>query len=236
MFCTKKNSYLKLKRTLKEIGIFSFVILAMVFGGNANAQQVESGIKEFWQELYIYNDFGEKLSGEILFNNLYSSQLGNYDWFLEGEISFHANEWLDIEALYRYEFYDLNSAKVQEYRPMVRFSGKTQIGNWSIRNRHRFELRIFEKGENKFRYRTDLKIKPNLNWTCLKLNPYLLEEIFISERRLSRNRIYGGIEGKKGRFEPAVYMLMQSDYILNNWNNRFIIGVVLGLELEKQTY
>lgn len=90
---------------------------------------------------------------------------------------------------------------------------------------------MFEKGENRFRYKTDLKIKPNLNWTSLKLNPYLLEEIFISEKRFSRNRIYGGIEGKRGRFEPAVYMLMQSDYLSSNWDKRFIVGVVLGIEL-----
>jgi hypothetical protein len=75
-------------------------------------------------------------------------------------------------------------------------------------NQHRFELRMFEKGENRFRYKTDLKIKPNLNWISLKLKPYLLEEIFISEKRLSRNWIYGGIEGKRGRFETAIYMLV----------------------------
>lgn len=232
MFYTKENSYFKIKGTLKKIGIFSVAILALValFGGNANARQTESGIKEFWQELYIYRDFDEKWSGEILFNNLHSLQFGNYDWFLEGEISFHANKWLDIEAMYRHEFYDLNGAKVQEYRPMIRLSGSTNIGNWSFRNRQRFELRMFEIGDAHFRYRTDLTIKPNWNWTSFKIKPYLQEEIFIGEKRFTRNRIYAGIEGKKGRFEPAIYILMQSDNILNNWNNRLIVGVMLGFE------
>jgi hypothetical protein len=113
MFYTKKNSNLKFEGTLKQFRIFSLAILVVVFVRNADAQQTEPGIKEFWQESYVHSDFDEKWSGEIPFNNLYSSQLGNYNWFLEGGMSFHANEWLDIEALYRQEFYELNGAKVQ---------------------------------------------------------------------------------------------------------------------------
>uniref|UniRef100_UPI0032169CF1 hypothetical protein n=1 Tax=uncultured Draconibacterium sp. TaxID=1573823 RepID=UPI0032169CF1 len=90
---------------------------------------------------------------------------------------------------------------------------------------------MFEFGETQFRYRTDVKVRSNLNWTSIKLNPYLLEEVFISKKSLSRNRIYGGLEGKKGRFEPIIYMLLQSDNLFSSWNNCFIVGFVLGFEL-----
>ena len=184
-----------------RILLIGFFALITLYGKDTIGQETESGINEFWQEIYVYRNFSQKWSGEILFNNLYSKKLGHYDWFLEGKVSYRAVEWLAVEAMYRHEFYDLNGEKVQEYRPMIRFVGQHELGIWSIRNRHRFELRMFEIGENKFRYRTDLKIKPNFDWTPLKLGPYVHEEIFIGYKGLSRNRIYLGIEGKYGRVE-----------------------------------
>lgn len=194
-------------------------------------QSDKSGVKEIWQELYLFHHINEKLSAELLFNNLYCVNVGSYDWFLEGKFTYHWQPWLDVEAMYRHEYYKIGTHWVREYRPMIRFSGKTEWGNWSIRNRHRFELRMFEFGETRFRYRTDVKLKPNWDWTCMNLNPYVLEEFFLGKKGFSRNRLYGGVEGKTGRFEPALYMLIQSDDILSNWNHRFISGFVLGFEL-----
>lgn len=216
-------------KILKRI-IFSIIIL-FLSSAFANAQNENSGLDEFWQELFVYRQFSEKVRGELLFNNLYSSQLGNYDWFLEGKIAYSVLHWLDVELLYRHEFYDFNGTKVQEYRPMFRVSGKTKIGNWDFKNRHRLEYRMFEIGESQLRYRTDLKIKPNWNWTSLNLNPYVNEEIFFAREKMSRNRIYGGFEAKAGRFEPAVYFLIQSDNLNSDWMHRNIVGVVLGIEL-----
>ncbi|MGQ7870935.1 DUF2490 domain-containing protein [Sunxiuqinia sp. sy24] len=233
MDCNKGYLFPNLSATLKKAGFFSITLVALMtlFSRNTTAQEIESGISELWQELYVYHRLNGKWSGEVLFNNLYSSELGNYDWFLEGKVTFHAKKWLDVEAMYRHEFYDFNGSKVHEYRPMMRLSGKTTIGNWCFRNRHRLELRMFEIADTRFRYRTDLKVKPNWKWTSLKINPYFQEEIFIDRRKLSRNRIYGGVEAKWGRVEPAIYMLVQSDYLGNSWINRLVGGVVLGIEL-----
>ena len=206
------------KSKILSIGVF--VVLICMNTERVQAQK-SSGISEFWQELYIYHDFNEKWSGELLFNNLYSKKLGNYDWFLEGKVAFKANTWLSVEAMYRHEFIDLNGLNVQEYRPMLRVSAKRNLGKWNFRNRHRFEYRMFDVGESHARYRTDFKVSPNWNWTSLNLNPYLNEEIFIDRNGLSRNRIYLGIEGKKGRFLPAFYTLTQSDNLSGNWHNRW---------------
>lgn len=196
------------------------------------AQSEKSGVKEIWQEIYLFHDFNEKFYSELLFNNLYNVTAGSsYDWFLEGKLKYHWQPWLDVEAMYRHEYYKIGTDWVQEYRPMIRFSGKTELGNWSIRNRHRFELRMFEIGKTRFRYRTDVKVKPNRDWTCINLSPYIQEELFFGKKGFSRNRLYGGVEGKAGRFEPAFYMLIQSDNIFSNWRNRFIVGFILGIEL-----
>ncbi|SHI55669.1 hypothetical protein SAMN04487911_10372 [Arenibacter nanhaiticus] len=233
MFKIIEKLHFKLIWALKKTRLDWFAILVMftLKAGKIYAQNSESGIAELWQELYVYKDFNQKWRGEILFNNLYSSQFGNYDWFLEGKTAFKINEILGVEAIYRQEYYDLNGSKGVEYRPMIRFSGKFKIRDWSIRNRHRIELRMFEIGETRLRYRTDFKIKPNFNWTNLNLNPYVLEEIFINQNGFSRNRVYVGIEGKKWRFEPAIYMLLQSNIISDNWDNQPIVGIMMGFEL-----
>jgi hypothetical protein len=221
-----------IKNTSNKLVFLTLIFLFSFLGTETIvAQSEKSGLSELWQELYVYRDFNEKISGEVLFNNLYDVNLGNYDWFIEGKISYHWKPWLDIEAMYRHEYFKLGSAWLKEYRPMIRFSAKTNIGNWSIRNRHRFELRMFEFGDTRFRFRSDLKINPNFNWTAFKINPYVQEEIFIGKDGFNRNRIYSGFEGKKGRFEPAIYFLLQSDDILSDWNNRIIFGFVMGVIL-----
>ena len=206
-------------------------VLPTVIGWEVSAQHAEYEITELWQEFYVYKDLNEKWSGSILLNNLYSSEFGHYDWFLEGKSTYHATKWLDIEAMYRQEYYDLNGSEIVEYRPMIRFSGKARIQNWRVRNRHRFELRMFEIGKTRFRYRTDLKINPNFNWTSFNIDPFVLQEVFINQKGFSRNRIYAGIQGKNRRFEPSVYMVLQSNIVSNNWNNQLIVGFIMGFEL-----
>ena len=114
---------------------------------------------------------------------------------------------------------------------MFRAVAKKQLGTWKFRNRQRIEYRMFEVGESHFRYRTDLKIKPNWNITTFNINPYLTEEIFVSKEQLSRNRMYGGLEAQKGRVEPAIYALVQSDKLANQWHSRLILGVALGFKI-----
>ena len=217
---------------LKNKGKWSFIAFMTILSGEkGSAQLFESGINELWQELYIYKDLSEKWSGGILLNNLYSSEFGHYDWFLEGKSSFHANKWLAIEAMYRQEYYASNGTEIVEYRPMIRFSGKTQFWDWSIRNRHRFELRMFEIGKTRLRYRTDVKINPNFNWTSFNIDPFVLQEVFINQNGFTRNRIYAGIQGKNQRIEPSVYLVLQSNIISNTWHNQLILGFMMGFEL-----
>lgn len=212
--------------------LFRAVVISVfvLFGKTVNAEN-ERTLKEFWQELYIVKNFNEKIGGEVLFNNLQKFGYGSYDWFLEGKINYHAKSWLDMELMYRHEFYDLNGIMVQEYRPMFRLSGKTCWGNISIRNRHRIEYRIFEVGGSQVRYRSDLRLKPRWDLTSLNLNPYLTEEIFIAGGEMTRNRLYGGIVGQMGRFEPSFYVLLQSDAIENGWVPNNILGIMLGIEI-----
>lgn len=215
-----------MKNIFRALGLTVFVLS----GKTGNAQN-GCRLKEFWQEIYVFRNFNKKIGGEILFNDLQNFGLGSYDWFLEGEMNYHAKSWLDLELLYRHEFYDLNGITVQEYRPKFRLSGKTHLGNISIRNRYGIEYRMFEVGENHIRYRSDLRVKPCWNLTLLKINPYLTEEIFIARGKMTRNRFYVGISGQMRHFEPSLYFLMQSDALDGAWKTGNILGVMLGFEV-----
>ena len=207
------------------------VMTVLILWGKTGNTENNYMVQELWQEFYVIKNFNKKIGGELLFNNLHSFSYGSYDWFLEGKINYHAKSWLDMEFMYRQEFYDLNGITAQEYRPMARLSGKTRLGNITIRNRHRIEFRMFEVETNHIRYRSDLMVKPDWDLTSLNLNPYLSEEIFVARGKMTRNRFYGGITGQMGRFEPALYFLLQSDAIENGWKPRNILGVMLGIEI-----
>lgn len=115
---------------------------------------------------------------------------------------------------------------------MFRAAFKKNIGDWSFRNRQRFVYRMFDFSKSKFRYRTDFRVKYKTNWTALNNSPYFLEELFFSKKQYSRNILYVGIEGKKGRFELGVYMVLQSVRFPITWKYRFIIiGSIIGFEL-----
>lgn len=207
------------------------LILFISFCKSLNAKSNNSGINEFWQEFYVYHQFNEKIRSDLLINNLYSSQLGNYDWFLEASMTIEAKKWLDIGVRYRQEYYKFNDNIWKEFRPAILFSVHTTMGVLNFRNRHRFELRMFETEDTHFRYRPDIKITTDRDWTTLKLRPYVIEEVFISKRRMVKNRVYLGVDGKIGRIEPGIYFLIQADHVIEKWDYLKIIGIRLGIEI-----
>ncbi len=208
------------------------ILFIFLFAGETGRANDNYAIAEYWQEFYVYRSFSDKFEGQIMYNNLYSNSVGNYDWFVEGKMQYNVLSWLNMEMMYRHEFYDYEGSKVQEYRPMLRVSGKTRLGSWNFRNRHRVEYRMFETGGDHIRYRNDVKINPEWDLTPLNINPYFTEEIFIAKGTMTRNRLYAGLEAKKGRFEPALYFLLQSDTKERGWMSRKIVGVMLGIELQ----
>ncbi|WP_439185407.1 DUF2490 domain-containing protein [Carboxylicivirga taeanensis] len=214
-------------------GIILFLLILFTFSVNpvVARDDAEEVIDEYWQELYAYASFNKKLILGLLFNDLYSVQKGNYDWFIEGGIKYRVNSWLTAEALFRQEYYKQGALWTYESRPMLRFSGSKALGMWKLRNRQRFEMRFFERSPTRFRYRTDVKVLPHLRMTSWNLSPYVQEELFVSDGRISRIRSYLGVQGKRGKVEPSIYLLLQSK--LNRYiaKNMLIYGMCIGIEL-----
>ncbi|MBI9063682.1 MAG: DUF2490 domain-containing protein [Marinilabiliaceae bacterium] len=214
-------------------GMILFLLILFMFSVNPIEANNDANdlIDEFWQELYVYSPLTKKLTFGLLFNDLYGVQAGNYDWFIEGGLKYKINKWLTTEVLYRQEYFKTGTVWTYENRPMLRISGSKTFGIWKVRNRQRFEMRFFKNDPFRFRYRTDVKVSPQWNFTSWNLNPYVQEELFMSEGRMSRIRSYLGIQGKEGRVEPSAYLLIQTKLNGRIARNNLIFGICFGIEL-----
>ena len=234
---TRKSPELSSSNPIRSLTAYRipalFVILFFVSSVNIKGQTKE-GVSAAWQELYIYHDFSDKWEAAFLFNSLISLEHGFFDWFLEGKVGYKILPWLEAEALFRQEYFKINldsSKWTYEQRPMFRLSSRFKINKFKFRQRNRIELRTFELFETTWRERNDLRIKYVSGLTQFNLSPYVIEEIFITKRGLSRNRMYLGIGGSKGKFGILLYMLLQSDKLEKQWISRWINGIELNIKI-----
>jgi hypothetical protein len=216
----------------RAIGYFISAFFAIgTLPENAAADSRYTGIQEVWQEFYLHHSVNEKLSTQLLFNNLYHDEWGNYDWFAEAGLKYKLKPWLAVEGMYRQEYFRVEGSWQKEYRPMLRLSTRTKLGRWHVRNRQRLELRMFDQYPTGLRFRSDIRIKPDWSFTTLNISPFVSEEVFVSKGRLSRVRSYAGFMASRGRFAPMAYLVMQSDEGTSYWQHRLIFGIGLGIEL-----
>ena len=154
------------------------------------------------------------------------------------EIGYKVNDWLEIAPGYR-QVWELFEKSVDEpgqedwfaeARPMINFLLKHKWKGWELRNRNRFEYRIFEiDKEDVFRYRNALLVNSPWKWTQWNINPFIADEIFIQENDdFNRNRFYVGVnvdlmEHLTGR----IFYLWQTSEKDNEWIDFNIIGTQL---------
>lgn len=199
------------------------------FATKANSKNT---VDEWWQELFLYHPFSEKWIAGVLLNNFYIAEVGNKDWFAQGVLKYKISHRLAAELMYRQEYSEKNGSWTFEKRPIFRLSGETKIGKFYLRNRQSIEYRIFEFDRDFFRYRTDLRIKPDWQFSVWNLTLYLQKEVFVRSNKLSRIRTYLGVQGKVKKFEPAAYFLIQSKKNnKNHFKHQIIVGIYLGIEI-----
>ncbi len=186
---------------------------------------------ELWQELSLNKELNKKWSLSLSASSIYQAEKGNYEWYFEPKVKYHISDKLAIEGLYKQNYTIMNQGWTYENRPSLRFSYHTKFRKFDIKNRHRMELRMFEFSSSQFRYRSDIKIQPQLNLTKIKLRPYWKEELFVSKESISRIRSYLGLEWELGTLEPSLFFLIQSNKAVSSWNNKYILGLNLGVDL-----
>jgi hypothetical protein len=134
-------------------------------------------------------------------------------------------KWLSLGAGYR-QIYELKEEEWKlEKRPGLIASLSHKLGGFSISDKNKLEIRIREGKDTAWRYRSKLSLTPPLKVTDLKISPYLVDEIFIDEDGLSRNRLSAGVKlSPMGQLECELFGMIQSDSKDDEWANTSVLG------------
>ncbi|TKG96500.1 DUF2490 domain-containing protein [Puteibacter caeruleilacunae] len=211
--------------------VFSLLVLMLILIPNVKGEDDFYEHKDVWQTYYVSHSFNSKWSTLLLYNNMYSTKVGTRDVFIQNALKYKLTKELYLEGIYRYEYTKGSNGWISENRPAVRMGLDTKWGQWKIRNRHRVELRLREHMSSRFRYRTDIRLKPSWNFSSFKISPYWMEEAFVSDHKISALRTYLGLAGSKGRFVPCTYFMVQSYNKQEKFKHLMVYGVQLGIKI-----
>ncbi len=100
-----------------------------------------------------------------------------------------------------------------ENRPHLNLTIRGELFDMPVSNRSRFEYRDIDESKNLFRYKNKFTINFPLEFTQLKLKPYLAEEVHINcdEDGFNKNEVYAGLKLKLAdNIDGSLYYLWQT--------------------------
>jgi hypothetical protein len=124
------------------------------------------------------------------------------------------SDWIDLGLNYRQAFEkDSEGEWRQENQPSLSVTLKSKLFGFDLSDRSRLEYRDREIKKDIWRYRNKLTIRLPLEFTGLKLKPYLADEVFINldEEGYNNNRLYVGVSFELSKnLTGDVFYLWQS--------------------------
>lgn len=135
--------------------------------------------------------------------------------------------WVDLGLHYRHAFKrDRSTDWLQERRPHVDLTTKSQLGDIELYDRSRIEYRDKEAARDMWRYTNKLTVKLPHEFTKWKLRPCIADQVYIdlTGGDFDRNKIYSGFS-----FEPsgntlgAILYVWDSDKTDGKWTNTNIL-------------
>ncbi|MDP4184801.1 MAG: DUF2490 domain-containing protein [Bacteroidota bacterium] len=184
--------------------------------------------KELWLEFGLSKKFTSQFSSVVLFNSLnqLNSSFKNYDNYIEGILKYKLDKSYALELLYRQEYSkEDDGTDVIEKRPQIRAGYTFDLASWNFRNRYKYELRLFENGLVKHRYRTDFQIKAPWTFSSFHFGPYMNEELSVSSGELSMSRCYLGLSGGNNQYSRSLYLVWQMNREKFGWSNMLGAGI-----------
>ena len=87
--------------------------------------------------------------------------------------------WLEVGTGYRYLSKSASDGWDRENRPSIHAKLKWNWTDFEFSDNNKLEYRIRQNNEDIFRYKNKLTIEYPVEWTALKISPYISEEIFL---------------------------------------------------------
>lgn len=147
--------------------------------------------------------------------------------FVSG-LAYEFKEWLDLGINYHYEkereyvCEDTWEDWLDEHRIQLEPTLKWKWGNFKFSDRNRFEYRILQERENKWRYRNRIKVKTDVEFCEIEFTPFCSEEIFIDFEGdgLYKNRLSVGVSKEFWSFlELELFYLLESCEENDRWHH-----------------
>ena len=143
------------------------------------------------------------------------------------------NKYFDLGLFYRqiYERRKTGSKFLPEECPNINATIKYDLWGFMLKDRNRFEYRIFDYQDSNCRYRNKVTLK--LPWTVTpwKIRPYFADEIFVridDNMVFNQNRFTAGLGMEFCRsIKGEVYYLLKSDRGRTKWTDANILGLKL---------
>lgn len=138
-------------------------------------------------------------------------------------------KYLDLGFTYRFILDRTAGAWLAENRIHMDATPKISLYGFDLSSRNRFEYRSRNRQFDGWRYRNKFKIKLPWKLTRFEMQPYVAEEFYIDfhEQKLSRNRIYSGIDFQICKYLAGrIYYIWQIDN-RDHWDTANIFGTDL---------
>lgn len=121
----------------------------------------------------------DKWEGSVISESRYNDDMSDHYYsHLDVALSYEYLEWLEIGTNYRYVSRATDDGWRRENRPSINAEVKWSWADFEFSNNNKLEYRIREANEDIFRYKNKLKIEYPVEWTALKISPYVSEVIF----------------------------------------------------------
>jgi len=216
---------------MKKIIIGSmFLFMALCLSSNAFA--FKNGDFQFWNveavEVKLNKSWKVTAEEEIRFGNDVSEL---YYTHTDGGLIYKVTDGLAFGLKYRLIYEKDGDKWIQENQPHGNITVNWKWQDFSFKDNSRFELRIKDGKEDKWRYRNKLTVKFPWKWTDFEIQPYIADEIFVDFHgtRLNRNRAYAGIGARIFEYLKLelFYLLQVSKEEPGKWKNYNVLGVNL---------
>ncbi len=103
----------------------------------------------------------------------------HYYSHLDVAFSYEYWDWLELGTSYRYITRSADDGWNRENRPSINAKLLWNWADFELSDNNKLEYRIRQDNEDIFRYKNKLTIEYPVEWTKLKISPYVSEEIFL---------------------------------------------------------
>ena len=167
----------------------------------------------------------EKWEGSVISELRYIDDMSDHHYsHLEAVLSYDYLDWLELGTNYRYVTRSIPTLGwKRENRPSIYAELKWNWADFELSNNNKLEYRIFEVGDDRWRYKNKLKIEYPVEWTSLNISPYVSEVIFLDfdVGRINGYRLEAGFSMQlMENSELNIAYQFGNDKPIDNWIDR----------------